>query len=111
MTRTRTKTMTEAAFLDSLGLGEPLEVLQNRHPEDVAWAMAHQDQPLKGAIPIRIRPGRPPRGEEAPIQPKVIKMPPAFWEQMQQSAQASGLTLHAAMRQALAEWTRNHKAG
>ncbi len=111
MTRARTKTITEAAFLDSLGLGEPLELLQNRHPEDVAWAMAHLDQPLKGAIPIRIRPGRPPRGEEAPIQPKVIKMPPAFWVQMQQSAQASGLTLHAAMRQALAEWTRNHKAG
>lgn len=110
MTKKRTNTMTEKAFMDSLGLGEPLEVLQNRHPEDVAVAMALKDQPLKGAIPIRIRPGRPPKGEEAPIQPKVIKMPPAFWEQMQRSAQASGLTLHAAMRQALAEWTRNHKA-
>jgi hypothetical protein len=110
MTRTRTKIMTGAAFLDSLGPGEPLEALQARHQEDVALAMARKDQPLKGAIPIRIRPGRPPKGEEAPIQPKVIKMPPAFWEQMQRSAQASGLTLHAAMRQALAEWTRNHKA-
>lgn len=110
MTKIRTKIMTGTAFLESLGPGEPLEVLQNRHQEDVALAMAQKDQPLKGAIPIRIRPGRPPKGEEAPVQPKVIKMPSAFWEQMQLSAQASGLTLHAAMRQALAEWTRNHKA-
>ena len=110
MTRRRTSTLSEEAFLESLGTGEPLAVLQNRSPEDVALALALKDQPLKGAIPIRIRPGRPPKGEEAPIQPKVIKMPPAFWEQMQRSAHASGLTLHAAMRQALAEWTRNHKA-
>jgi hypothetical protein len=110
MTKTRTKIMTEEAFLDSLGQGEPLEILQKRHQEDVALAMARKDQPLQGALAIRLHPGRPPKGEEAPVQPKVIKMPPAFWEQMQQSAQASGLTLHAAMRQALAEWTRNHKA-
>ncbi len=110
MTKSRTKTMTGTAFLDSLGAGEPLEVLQQRHQADVALAIAEKDHPLTGAIPVRIRPGRPPRGQEAPVQPKVIKMPSAFWEQMQKSAQASGLTLHAAMRQALAEWARNHKA-
>jgi hypothetical protein len=35
-------------------------------------------------------------------------MPPAFWETIGELAEASGLTLHAAMREALLKWTQDH---
>jgi len=90
--------------------GEPLEVLQKRHAEDVAWAEEHKDAPLEGGVRIRIKPGRPPKGKEAPIQVKAVKMPVAFWESFESQAQAAGLTLHAAMRSALLEWASRHCA-
>jgi hypothetical protein len=90
--------------------GEPLEVLQRRHAEDVAWAEEHKDAPLEGGVRIRIKPGRPPKGKEAPIQVKAVKMPVAFWESFESQAEASGLTLHAAMRSALLEWASRHRA-
>lgn len=104
-----TRTMTEAEFLASLGPGEPLKVLQARQAEDVAWAMAHENEPLEGAIRIRIVPGRPPKGEEAPVTPKVLKMPPAFWDEMAKLASGDGLSLHAAMRQAVLKWAKEHQ--
>lgn len=59
--------------------------------------------------------GRPRKGTTAdPVQPRVVKMPPAFWKTMGDLAQASGLTLHAAMREALLKWAQDHahpKAG
>jgi len=103
------RTLTEAEFLASLGPGEPLDVLQARHPEDVAWAMAHRHDPLEGAVRIRIVPGRPPKGKEAPTVTKAIKMPPDFWGEMETQARETGLNLHAAMRQALMEWTKRHQ--
>ena len=103
------KTMTEAEFLASLGSGEPLEILQARQAEDVAWAMAHKNESLDGAVRIRIVPGRPPKGEEAPVMPKVLKMPPAFWEEMAKLASRDGLSLHAAMRQAVLKWAKEHQ--
>ena len=111
MTTKRLKTMTEAEFLASLGPGEPLEVLQARHLEDASYAEAHKNEPLVGSLRIRIAPGRPPKGEEAPVQVKAVKMPAAFWESFQSQAQAEGLTIHAAMRNALLEWAGKHKAG
>lgn len=111
MTAKRIKTMTTTEFLASLGPGEPPEVLQARHAEDVAWADAQKQEPLSNAVRIRITPGRPPKGEEAPVQVKAVKMPAAFWESFQSQAAAEGLTLHAAMRNALLEWTGKHKAG
>ena len=108
--KTVTKEMTwEQFFLENPG--EPLNVLKQRHAEDVAWAEAHKDEPLKHAIRIRTAPGRPPKGEEAPVQVKAVKMPAAFWDSFQSQANAEGLTLHAAMRNALLEWTGKHKAG
>jgi len=90
--------------------GEPLEVLQKRHAEDVTWAEKHKDAPLEGGVRIRIKPGRPPKGKEAPIKVKAVKMPVAFWESFESQAEAAGLTLHAAMRSALLEWASKHRA-
>jgi hypothetical protein len=67
--------------------------------------------PDEGTLRIRITPGRPPRGQEAPVQVKTVKMPVAFWESFQSKADAEGLTLHAAMRSALLEWAGRHQAG
>ncbi len=111
MTKKRLKTMTEKEFLVSLGTGEPLETLKARHAADVAWAEAHRKESLARAVRIRIVPGRPPKGEEAPVQVKAVKMPPEFWDAFQAQAQEAGLTLHAAMRNALLEWAGKHKAG
>lgn len=107
----RIKTLSEQAFLEFLGPGEPLEVLQARHAEDAALAMAEKDQPLEDLVRIRIRivPGRPPKGQEAPVRLKAIKMPEAFWTQMEAAARHSGLNLHAAMREALTTWTQAHR--
>lgn len=91
--------------------GEPVEVLRARHAEDVAWAEAQKNDPSEGPpIRIRISRGRPPIGEEAPVQLKGLKMPKAFWAQMEDAARASGLNLHAAMREAVIQWTLNHRS-
>ncbi|WP_316415783.1 hypothetical protein [Mesoterricola silvestris] len=90
--------------------GEPLEVLQKRHAEDVAWAEHHKDLPMEGAVRIRIKPGRPPKGQEAPVQVKAVKMPAEFWDSFESQAEAAGLSLHAAMRSALLEWSSKHRA-
>lgn len=107
------RTMSEEAFLQWLGPGEPLDVLQARQAEDVALAMAGKDKPVQGLVRIRIVPGRPPKGQEAPVRLKAVKMPEAFWTQMEAAARDSGLNLHAAMREALIAWTKEHppKAG
>jgi hypothetical protein len=91
--------------------GEPLEVLRKRHAADVKWAEANRDAAFPDAVRIRIAPGRPPKGQEAPVQVKAVKMPQAFWEAFQHSAEAAGLTLHAAMRNALLEWAGKNRAG
>lgn len=74
-------------------------------------AEAHRQEPLTRALRIRLVPGRPPKGEEAPVQVKAVKMPAEFWDSFQSKAQAAGLSLHAAMRKALLEWAAKHKAG
>ena len=109
----RAKTMSEKEFMEFLGPGESLEVLQARHAEDVSLAMAEKDRPSGDLVRIRIVPGRPPKGQEAPVRLKAVKMPEAFWAQMEAAARESGLNLHAAMREALTQWTKAHhpKAG
>ena len=111
MTTKKIRTMTDAEFLASLGKGEPVDILKARHSKDAALAEAQKNEPLSGALRIRIVPGRPPKGEEAPVQVKAVKMPAAFWDSFQAQAQADGLTLHAAMRNALLEWAGKHKTG
>jgi hypothetical protein len=105
----RAKTMTENEFMEFLGPGEPIEVLKARQAEDVALAMAEREMPLEDMVRIRIVPGRPPKGQEAPVRLKAVKMPEAFWVQMEAAAKSSGLNLHAAMREALTKWTTEHR--
>lgn len=106
--KTTAKEMTwDEFFLENPG--EPLNVLKQRHAEDVAWAESNKNQPMQQPIRIRTAPGRPPKGEEAPVQVKAVKMPTAFWDSFQAEAQANGLTLHAAMRNALLEWAGKHR--
>lgn len=90
--------------------GESLATVQQRHAEDVTLAEAHKDSILEGSVRIRIRPGRPPKGEEAPVRVKAVKMPAEFWDSFESQAEAAGLTLHAAMRSALLEWASRHRA-
>ena len=92
--------------------GRPLEDLGKNYPEEVE-ALERVFGPERP--PFLSRKGRPPKGTEAsPVQPRVVKMPPAFWSAMTLLARTNGLTLHAAMREALLKWTQDHtqpKAG
>jgi hypothetical protein len=92
--------------------GLPLAEMGRHHAEDVA-ALERDFGPQFPAF--LCQKGRPRKGIAAtPVQPRVVKMPPAFWATMGELADASGLTLHAAMREALLKWTQDHarpKAG
>lgn len=90
--------------------GEPLEVLKKRHAEDVKWAEDRMATGPEDGLRIRINPGRPPKGQEAPVQVKAVKMPAEFWALFETQAAAAGLSLHAAMRSALLEWASKHRA-
>lgn len=108
MSKKKKEAMTEKEFLDSLGSGESLKILRARHKEDAISAEAKKEQALVSAVQVRIRPGRPPKGEESPVKIKAIKMPEAFWVQLELKAQKAGLSSHAAMRTALLEWATKH---
>ncbi len=86
--------------------GLPKAELGKRYAEDVA-ALERDYGPQ---IPAFLcHKGRPRKGvASASVQPRVVKMPPAFWKTMGDLAEASGLTLHAAMREALLNWTQEH---
>lgn len=99
--------MTYEAFL-KLGNDRslPIEEIGNGFKADVE-ALEHDFGPQ---VPTFLcRKGRPAKGIRVdPVQPRVVKMPPAFWVTMAALAEESGLTLHAAMREALVKWTRDH---
>jgi hypothetical protein len=49
--------------------------------------------------------GRPRKGTETgPTVPRSIRFPLSVWKQLEQRAKADGLTLHAAVRAAIARW-------
>lgn len=49
--------------------------------------------------------GRPRKGEETgPTVPRSIRFPVGVWKQLERRAKADGLTLHAAVRAAIARW-------
>ena len=53
--------------------------------------------------------GRPRKGQEpGAIQVKALKMPVPFWTQFALKAKAQKLSVHAAMRVALVEWSSRH---
>lgn len=99
--------MTLAAF-QALGpeRGRPAGEMGKDDEADIA-ALAREYGPQRPAF--LCTKGRPRKGTLAtPVQPRVIKMSPAFWETMGALAEESGLTLHAAMRQALVKWAQDH---
>lgn len=54
---------------------------------------------------LRPKKGRPKKGEaRAPVIGKTIKQSPAFWRAVEAKANAQGMTLHEAMRDALDKW-------
>jgi hypothetical protein len=86
--------------------GLPRADLGKRYAEEVA-ALEREFGPQVPAF-LCLK-GRPRKGAAStPVQPRVVKMPPAFWKAMGELAEASGLTLHAAMREALLKWTQEH---
>lgn len=99
--------MTLAAF-QALGpeRGRPAEEMGKDDGKAIA-ALEREYGPQRPAF--LCTKGRPRKGTLAtPVQPRVIKMAPAFWEAMGALAEASGLTLHAAMREALVKWAQEH---
>jgi hypothetical protein len=49
--------------------------------------------------------GRPKKGKEVgPSVMKTVRFPKVFWQQLEKQAKSRNLTVHAAIRVALAEW-------
>ncbi len=54
---------------------------------------------------VNVKRGRPPKGSEAgPTVTKSVRLPPEVWEQLEASARARGIALHALLRAALLAW-------
>ncbi len=54
---------------------------------------------------VHVRPGRPRKGEETgPTIPRSIRFPAPVWKRLEKRAKAQGITLHAALREAIIEW-------
>jgi hypothetical protein len=62
---------------------------------------------------VRVGRGRPKRGAETgPTVPKSVRFPVEVWRDLESIARSEGLTLHSALRAAIAEWARARgKAG
>ena len=58
---------------------------------------------------VRVGRGRPKRGAETgPTVPKSVRFPVGVWRELESVARSEGLTLHSALRSAIAEWARAH---
>ena len=61
-----------------------------------------------GGVRIRIGSGRPKKGEKADAtETKSVRLPPVIWKRAEAQAESEGLSLHAAMRQAILIWLRS----
>lgn len=59
----------------------------------------------KEGMAIHVRRGRPKKGEETgPTTPRSIRFPDAFWKDIETQAKADGLSVHAALREAVMAW-------
>jgi hypothetical protein len=57
---------------------------------------------------VQVGRGRPKRVLEAGgTSPRSVRFPDEIWTLLEKRAQAKGLTLHAALRQAILEWARH----
>lgn len=77
-------------------------------PEELAEVRSNPDVDDDVEVGYEIIPpkkGRPKKGEvRAPVVGKTVKQSPAFWRALEAKAQAQGMTLHEAMREALDKW-------
>jgi hypothetical protein len=54
---------------------------------------------------VHVGRGRPRKGQETgPTIPRSIRFPAPIWKRLEQRAEAKGITLHAALREAILEW-------
>jgi hypothetical protein len=61
-----------------------------------------------GGLVVQVGRGRPKRLlESGGTTPRSVRFPDEIWELLEQRARAKGLTLHAALRQAILEWARH----
>jgi len=61
-----------------------------------------------GGLVVQVGRGRPKRLlESGGTTPRSVRFPDEIWELLEQHARAKGLTLHAALRQAILEWARH----
>ena len=57
---------------------------------------------------VRLRPGRPRSGEDSGATVvKSVRLPPAIWARAEAQAAREGISLHAALRQAVLIWLRS----
>jgi hypothetical protein len=61
-----------------------------------------------GGVRLRARSGRPRAGESAgPTETRSVRLPPAVWARVEAQAEREGLTVHAAVRQAVLIWLKS----
>ncbi len=61
-----------------------------------------------GGLIVQVGRGRPRRLlESGGTTPRSVRFPDEIWALLEQRARAKGLTLHAALRQAILEWARH----
>lgn len=108
--KTAPRTLTMEEFLAESGPGEPLEVLKERHKEDVQWAERALEGKEPLGPPIRIQRGRPKHGEEAAeTVVKAVRLPVHLLESLQAQAKEEGLSLNALLQMAAAEYLHHHR--
>ena len=61
-----------------------------------------------GGLVVQVGRGRPKRLlESGGTTPRSVRFPDEIWALLEQRARAKGLTLHAALRQAILQWARH----
>ncbi len=59
-------------------------------------------------IVVQVGRGRPKRLQEVGgTEPRSVRFPPAIWKKLETRARRRGLSLHAALREAILEWLRD----
>jgi hypothetical protein len=57
---------------------------------------------------VQVGRGRPVKGDElGPTSPRSVRFPDAVWRKLERQAKRRGLTLHAALREAIVSWLRD----
>ena len=75
-------------------------------PDELAEVRANPDiDDDIGPPPLKARLGRPRKGERrSPTVAKTVKQTDEFWRAVEEKAKQRGLTVHEAMREAIAQW-------